>query len=264
LDCIINVNDTSKRMLYIEKQGKGIVNGFRIAIIMLSSPGIPEYAHFAAINNYLYAAKHTYDFIVERQPNDTENTWCWDPNKQSSVSWYKAELLKRHLKNYDYILFIDSDAIFNQFEYSIENELVPLVSDTKCIIFQEDVWDSKKSGIIKDLICTGLIFVKRCPEAFGILDCWIRAPYENEKCKEIRFKHPREQECIMHLINTNIDIKKHVYVYPASKAIFGQYDAKWILHMGGTNNINRLDLISRYCHAQYENFIKEINQKFTA
>ncbi len=34
-------------MLYIEKPTSGIVNGMRIAIIMLSSPNIPDYAHFA-------------------------------------------------------------------------------------------------------------------------------------------------------------------------------------------------------------------------
>lgn len=58
-------------MLYINTLSKGIVNDLRICIIMLSSPNIPNYAHFAAINNYLYATKHHYDFIVERQPRDT-------------------------------------------------------------------------------------------------------------------------------------------------------------------------------------------------
>lgn len=247
-------------MLYIDTPSKGIVNGMRIAIIMLSSPGIPDYAHFSAINNYLYSTKHSYDFIVERQPRDTSHKWTWDPEKQSSVSWYKAELLKRHLANYDYILFIDSDAIFNEFSYTIEEELVPLVTE-RCIVFQEDIWESTNVGTQRGLVCTGLIFIKRCNEAFAILDAWARAPYTDPKCVFMRYTHPREQECIMHLMKTDEEINKYVYVYPAEKAMFGQYDAKWIIHMGGTNNINRTDVISRYCHTQFQTFIKDTSDK---
>jgi hypothetical protein len=243
-------------MLYIDTPTKGIVNGLRIAIIMLSSPNIPNYAHFAAINNYLYSTKHSYDFIVERQPRDTLNNWTWDSQKQSSVSWYKAELLKKHLVHYDYILFIDSDAIFNNFDYTIENELVPLVNSDKCIIFQEDIWESTNIGTQSGLVCTGLIFVKKCQEAFAILDTWARAPYVDQNCIPMRYIHPREQECIMYLMKTNKDIQQQILIYPAYKAMFGQYDAKWIIHMGGTNNYNRTELISRYCYAQFQDFIK--------
>jgi len=255
-------------MLYIDSsykpQAPGIVNGLRIAVVMLSSPGIPDYAHFAAINNYLYSTNHHYDFIVERKPQDTVHDWTWNEKKQSSVSWYKAALLKRHLTNYDYVLFIDSDAIFNDFSYSIETELVPLVSMDKCIIFQEDVWYTDNNVIGDSLICTGLIFLKRCPEAFGILDAWIRAPYMDPACIDMRYKHPREQDCITHLIKTNVDIKNQVYVYPASKGMFGQYDAKWIIHMGGTNDINRTEFISRYCNAKFIDFIKSTSLKLQA
>lgn len=43
--------------------------------------------------------------------------------------------------------------------------------------------------------------------------------------------------------------------------MFGQYDAKWIIHMGGTNDINRAEVISRYCDNQYNSFIKETSKK---
>lgn len=245
-------------MLYIDNPTKGVVNGLRIAVIMLSSPGIPNYAHFAAINNYLYSTKHAYDFIVERQPKDTVNDWTWDVNQQYVMVWYKADLLKRHLNNYDYILFIDSDAIFNDFSYKIENELVPMVSETdKCIIFQEDIWGSTDVGTERGLVCTGLIFVKKCAESFAILDAWARAPYVDNVCALMRYTHPREQECIMYLMKNDEEINKRILIYPASKAMFGQYDAKWIIHMGGTNNYNRTEMLSRYCHAQFQSFIQE-------
>jgi hypothetical protein len=201
--------------------------------------------------------KHAYDFIVERQPRDTVNNWTWDHTKQSSVSWYKAELLKRHLKSYDYVLFVDSDAFFNDFSYTIEDELVPLVHNEKSIIFQEDIWRSDDIGEKRGLVCTGLIFLKNCDEAFAILDAWARAPYTDPNCKQMRYTHPREQECIMYLMNKERDISQQILVYPASKAMFGQYDSKWIIHMGGTNTYNRTDIISRYCHVQFQEFIRK-------
>lgn len=113
-------------------------------------------------------------------------------------------MLQIHLHNYDYILFIDSDAIFIDFSYTIEKELVSLLNNEKSIIFQEDIWETTHPTT--DRICTGLIFVKKCPESFAILNEWARSPYTNPKCLEMRYKHPREQECISYLIKTNDDM----------------------------------------------------------
>ena len=239
----------------------GVTNSrLRIAIIMLNSPDIPNYAHFATMNNYLYASKHHYDFIVERQPEDIKQEWSWNPEKQSSVSWYKASLIKKHLKNYHYILFIDSDAFFSEFKYSIEEELVPLVNNKTVMIFQEDIWKSDVEEHIPNKICTGLIFVKSCPLAFDILDLWILAPYHNINCFDFRYKHPREQACIEYILK-EYGIWDSIYIYPGRKKMFGQYDADWIIHMAGTNNINRCEVISRYFDSKYKDFIKITSQQ---
>lgn len=235
-------------------------SGLRIAIIMLNSPDIPNYAHFATMNNYLYATKHNYDFIVERQPRDIKHDWTWNSNKQSSVSWYKAELVKKHLKNYHYVLFIDSDAIFTGFDYLIEEELVPLINDKTVMIFQEDVWESTIIEHVPNKICTGLIFAKSCPLAFDILDLWILAPYNNNNCFEFRYKHPREQACLEYILK-EYNIWDNIYIYPGRRKMFGQYDANWIIHMAGTNDKNRSELISRYFDSKYNDFIRITRQQ---
>mgnify|MGYP000176724305 CR=1 FL=1 len=82
--------------MYEKLQKNGIT---RIAIIMLNSPNISSYAHFASLNNYLYTINKGYDFIVERLPLDIKNDWTYDPNNEYVWVWYKAELIKKHLKN---------------------------------------------------------------------------------------------------------------------------------------------------------------------
>lgn len=118
----------------------GIKSKLRIAIVMLNSPNIPDYAHYSTMTNYMYASQHGYDFIVERTPLDTENKWAWDPLHEYTLVWYKADFLKKHLKNYHYILYIDSDAHFLDFNFTIENELITRFNNDFSLIFQEDIF----------------------------------------------------------------------------------------------------------------------------
>jgi hypothetical protein len=248
------------------EKSNGITDSkLRIAIIMLNSPNISSYAHFAALNNYLYTIDKGYDFIVERLPQDIKNDWTYDPNNEYVWVWYKAELIKKHLKNYNYVLYIDSDAFINDGKYKIEDVLLPMLdNEEKVIIFQEDVWNSTiPIDYEPNKICTGLVFVKNCQKAFDILDLWIKAPYIDEKCYKFRYNHPREQGCIQYLRDKDdYDIKKNIVIFPAKLGFFGQYDSKWIIHMGGTNKKNRIELISSHHKANFEKFRQVAIQEF--
>lgn len=218
----------------------------RIAIIMLNSPNIPNYAHFATMNNYIYSTKHGYDFIVERQPQNVQELWSWDPQNQYVLVWYKPEFIKRHLQNYHYVLFVDSDAYFVNHNLKIEDALVSRTQNEKCMIFQEDVWrsDFLPDASVKDgYICTGLVFVKNCPESFRILDTWINAPHIDPECVKYKYEHAREQDTIIILKNKYPEFKKQILVLPAKEGIFGQYDSKWIIHLGGIPNDIRSNMI---------------------
>jgi hypothetical protein len=221
----------------------GIDGKPRIVIIMLNSPNIHTYAHCATMNNYLYATKHGYDFIVERTPLDLERDWTFDKNKEYVWVWYKAELLKRHLKNYHYILFIDSDATFINFDYSIENEVIKRFDDDFSIMFQEDIWSASwarnNNNVVSDKICTGLIFVKNSTISFDILDIWIRSAYNDPDCIKWRYLHAREQSTINILRDKYDLLKQNIKIFPAYIGLFGQYDSKWILHLAGKSPEHR-------------------------
>jgi hypothetical protein len=236
----------------------------RIAIVMLNSPNIPNYAHFATMNNYLYATNHGYDFIVERLPLNTREDWTWDPKNEYTLVWYKAEFIKRHLKNYHYLLFIDSDATFVNIEYTIEKELIERYNDDFRIIFQEDVWRSiigpRPESEIKK-ICAGLVFLKNCQETLDVLDVWIRAPYSDPRCFQFRYRHAREQDCIMYLKDNNPVVKKHIKIFPAHLGLFGQYDSNWILHLGGVLIPERSTILFNVFNHYYKKLVDETNEK---
>ena len=236
----------------------GVNDKPRIAIVMINSEGVPKYGHHAALNNYLYASYNNYDFIVEKQPQDMTQKWTWDAENQYVMVWYKAELIKRHLKNYHYILYIDSDAFFYNFNYKIEDVLVDYINKNNlCMLFQEDKWQQsiaiQQNDPTSSEICAGLIFVKNCPESFSILDLWSRAPYVDENCFKYRHVHAREQDCIIYL-RQRYNLEKYIDVYPCIRGMFGQYDSKWIVHLGAISEKERSSVLCGVFSTNYQKF----------
>jgi hypothetical protein len=92
-----------------------------------------NYNSLAAAINYSYCKKHGYEFryyqpyLTNRQEVVLHN--CLDPNSNlpRHASWSKLlstqKLLSEglHLKNYDYVVYIDSDCIFKDFEKPLES-----------------------------------------------------------------------------------------------------------------------------------------------
>jgi hypothetical protein len=227
----------------------------RIAIVMLNSVNIPKYAHLATINNYIYSAKNGYDFIIEKQPLNIKDKWSWDEKNEYVLVWYKPEFVKRHLKNYHYILFVDSDAYFINNNFKIEDTLIPLLKDQTCILFQEDVWRSdfpESANVRIGEICSGLMFIKNCEESFRVLETWINSPYIDPKCEKYVYEHAREQDAIITLRNYYPKFKEYINVVSAKLAIFGQYDSKWIIHLGGINKEIRTNMITNALKTQLQ------------
>ena len=85
----------------------------RIAILMLNSPNIPNYAHFATMNNYMYAAKHGDDFIVERLQQNVEESWSWEPHPNAQKQTKGGQVW---------------DIFYNQFSVSLD-EILAIIAE---------------------------------------------------------------------------------------------------------------------------------------
>jgi len=215
---------------------------YNICIIMLNSPNIGNYAHMTTIINKLYANKYNYDFIVERCPlkEDLNKDYMWDGTNEYIFVWSKPSLIKKHLINYDYIFFIDSDAIFVNHEQTIDSFIDEHFTNEICLIFGFDCY-TKNICINKNKLNTGVIIIKNTDKTFEILDNWIKAP-NTELCHKWKYKHPREQECL--------NLIKKKYNYNEIKIIdsykLNGIDGIWIKHYMGTKYDERCKILNLY------------------
>lgn len=93
------------------------------------------YAHLSKIE---YCKKYGYDFIEDESVLDTTRP----------IAWSKILLIKKYLHLYDYVVWIDADAMIMDLEQKIEDKL-PLMGDKQIMVINLD-------GIIN----TGVIFIK--------------------------------------------------------------------------------------------------------
>jgi len=214
----------------------------RIAILMINSPNIPNYAHKAAVVNYMYASKHGYAFLVERCPSKSSGFELPDTNEYLMV-WTKPHLVKKHLPYYDYLLYVDSDAIVVDREKRIE-ELVSthMAGGPVCMVAGRDCLSSSIETCTghEGELNAGVILFKNDPRTMDVLDAWIDARL-NKDCLKWRDEFPYEQACINHLRNNRF--QREIKVIPTQE--MNGVDGRWIMHyMAQTEEIRDAAMVA--------------------
>ena len=124
----------------------------RVCVLMFSTPNIvDEYAGIAARVNEAYAQRHGYDFkhVVGR-------------SRHAIPQWEKVRLVRAHMASYDVVFWIDSDAVFNQHERSLDE----WINDPADFVGCTDV----PNGPYK--INCGTLLVKTTPWTKKFVDAW--------------------------------------------------------------------------------------------
>lgn len=103
-----------------------------------------DYGDFASLNHHEYANKHGYSYIKKIiNDNDYQD---WHP------TWVKIDVIKTYLPIFDYIVWIDSDAIFfNQnvkIEDFIENEIDLIIPKMEVDQVSGNVWTNTTTGFM--------------------------------------------------------------------------------------------------------------------
>jgi glycosyl transferase family (putative galactosyltransferase) len=225
-------------------------NRLRIAVGMLNSVNIPEYANYATIVNQEYCRRHGYDFIIERCPDGSDHPdWLWDGENEYLLVWHKATFIRKHLGRYHYFVFIDSDAIFEDMSKRIEDVLIPLFSkeEKACFIVGEDCWEPGACWN-KNELNTGFIVARNRPETFHFLKIWQDAFMEDGgECAHLQCCHPREQAC-MTLIGKRPEMRERIHIVPASQNLIGQRFSSYVRHLAGMTRSDRLEILRRRAH----------------
>lgn len=220
----------------------------RIAVLMINTPKNHSYGHLASHINYKYCSKHHYTFLMETCPRkeDMKKDWMWDDNNQYVIVWSKITLIKRHLPHYDYLFYIDSDAVFTNQENTIENFVQKHVQNKDtCIIAGEDCLKRDHCWAKNGLNAGTLLFVNR-PQTFKILDHWFSAM--DKECADWKYVHTREQMCLQILLDKYY--KKHIKIIPYDE--MNGLDGKWIQHYMQMTNEERIKYMSPFFHKFFE------------
>jgi hypothetical protein len=215
-----------------------------------------SYNSLVAAINYDYCKKHNYDFIYYRPYLDNKEIItlhnCVDPNTNTlrHASWAKqlSTALAFEL-DYDYVVYIDSDCIFKNFDMNLESiimQVKEIINDKDIIFFNNKPWGD-------NVPCGGFYIAKVCDYSKQFFMDWF-----NVNVPKYNKKHAWEQDALW-LIFTNYNI---VIV---DAWMFREMEGQFLRHVGCCDDSNdpnhRVNYFTKFIddkHINYETNINEI------
>ena len=143
-----------------------------------------DYGDFSSLNHHEYSNKHGYSYIKEIVKN--EDYIDWHP------TWIKIDILKKYLPLYDYVVWVDSDAVFVNQDISIEN----LIGDGIDLVIPKLELD-RVSGNMWTHTTTGFMIWKNSEWSQNILNLLWDEP------KQFRFEFFHEQSRLDEILYEN-------------------------------------------------------------
>jgi hypothetical protein len=207
-----------------------------------------NYNSLSACINYEYCKHHGYDFIYYRpylSDKDTSNLLnCRDPTTKElrHASWSKLLSTRLALQlDYDYVVYIDSDCIFKDFNQSLEEFIKPY-SDKDIITLNNKPWSHT-------LPCAGFYISKVNNTMKELFIDWYKA-----HIPELNTKHIWEQEALNRIhMNYNIAI--------VDSWMFEEKEHQFLRHVCHVESYNRMPYFSLFIkskHIDYEANIRDI------
>jgi len=143
-----------------------------------------DYGDFSSFNHHEYANKHGYSYIKKIVNNDDYQNW--------HPTWIKIDVLKTYLPLFEYLVWIDDDAVFVNQDVKIED----LISDDIDLILPKLEID-RVSGNVWTHTTTGFMVWKNNEWSNNILNLLWDEP------KEFRFEFFHEQSRLDQLLYKN-------------------------------------------------------------
>jgi len=146
-----------------------------------------DYGDFASLNHHEYANKHGYSYIKKIVDNNDYQDW--------HPTWIKIDVLKTYLPIFDYVVWIDADAVFyNQdikIEDFIEEGIDLIIPKMESDQTTKNVWTHTS---------TGLMVWKNSEWSNNILNLLWNEP------KQFRFEFFHEQSRLDELLHENFKL----------------------------------------------------------
>ena len=146
-----------------------------------------DYGDFASLNHHEYSNKHGYSYVKEIVKNNDYIDW--------HPTWIKIDVLKKYLPLYDYVVWIDADAVFVNQDITIE-DLID--GDVDLVVPKLEV--DKISGNVWTHITTGFMVWKNSEWSNSMLNLLWDEP------KQFRFEFFHEQSRLDELLHENFKL----------------------------------------------------------
>jgi hypothetical protein len=146
-----------------------------------------DYGDFASLNHHEYSNKHGYSYVKEIVKNNDYIDW--------HPTWIKINVLKKYLPLYDYVVWIDADAVFVNQDITIENLID---GDVDLVVPKLEV--DKISGNVWTHTTTGFMVWKNSEWSNSMLNLLWDEP------KQFRFEFFHEQSRLDELLHDNFKL----------------------------------------------------------
>jgi len=144
-----------------------------------------DYGDFASLNHHEYANKHGYSYIKKIVNNDDYQNW--------HPTWIKIDVIKTYLQIFDYVVWIDADAVFYNQDIKIEDLIE---GDVDLVIPKLEM--DRVSGNVWTNTTTGFMIWKKSKWSFNILNkLW-------DEPNQYRFEFFHEQSRLDDLIHEQL------------------------------------------------------------
>jgi hypothetical protein len=149
----------------------------KIAVLTLAiGDAYKEKVHYAHLSKKIYCEKHSYDLI------DDESVW----DTERPISWSKICLLKKYLPLYDYVVWMDADAMITNMDHKLEDKIGWMEG--------KDIMVVKPFPIIN----LGVMFLRNSPNCMFMLD---EIYWETQ----FIFSGNWENDAFVHLCDNNVN-----------------------------------------------------------
>ncbi|KAL5603721.1 hypothetical protein FOVSG1_006471 [Fusarium oxysporum f. sp. vasinfectum] len=162
------------------------------------------------LNHYLYAMIHGYDYRLVRAADY--------PNRHGT--WVKPAVAKEALKTHDFVISLDSDAVFTHLDLPLEwlMNLWDITSETLVAMAYDLDWEGDYDPQGNLILNTGFVISQASQRTQDMYERWEDCPRSIQGCEHWNFKWAHEQSAFSYYIRYEFNRTHDVKNIPCNHA----------------------------------------------
>ena len=214
----------------------------RILFLQIYTEHISVYFQYVSMINTTYCVKHGYEY----------KTTITNVPDGYGFSWGKLFAIKEQYDNYDYIFFLDSDAVVINDEIKLESRIAQIKGD---IAFSENGWNGGT------LINAGAFILKCSDNGKKIINDILETSLLDEY-EQYRNGNYYEQDVINILYNSGnyndvIDIFHMNWINSYWKYDYSSNDKQFVFHFMSWALEDKVNIIKKIFYRKYLNVLQD-------